>query len=112
MTGPEHYQEAEYLLAQSVEMRAAILQGDPTAGPPEEPDRCVALAQVHATLALAAAAKARAYIHGRDYVSPDDVSALAIDVLSHRTILSWRALSEGDTSRDVIAAYLDRVPLT
>lgn len=64
------------------------------------------------TLALAAAAKARAYIHGRDYVSPDDVSALAIDVLSHRTILSWRALSEGDKSRDVIAAYLDRVPLT
>lgn len=64
------------------------------------------------TLALAAATKARAYIHGRDYVAPDDVSALAVDVLSHRTILSWRALSEGDTARDVIAAYLDRVPLT
>lgn len=64
------------------------------------------------TLALAAAAKARAYICGRDYVAPDDISALAIDVLSHRTILSWRALSDGDTARDIIAAYLDRVPLT
>ena len=64
------------------------------------------------TLALAAAAKARAYIHGRDYVSPDDVYALAIDVLAHRTILSWRALSEGETARDIIAAYLERVPLT
>jgi MoxR-like ATPase len=64
------------------------------------------------TLALAAAAKARAYICGRDYVAPDDISALAIDVLSHRTILSWRALSDGDTARDIMAAYLDRVPLT
>jgi MoxR-like ATPase len=64
------------------------------------------------TLALAAAAKARAYFHGRDYVTPDDVTALAIDVLSHRTILSWRALSEGCTAREIISAYLDRVPLT
>lgn len=64
------------------------------------------------TLALAATAKARAFIHGRDYVSPEDVRALAIDVLSHRTILSWRALSEGETARDIIANYLDRVPPT
>lgn len=64
------------------------------------------------TLALAAAAKARAYIHGRDYVTPDDVSALAIDALSHRTVLSWRALSDGDTARDIIQSYLERVPLT
>lgn len=64
------------------------------------------------TLALAAAAKARAYIHGRDYVLPEDVSELAVDVISHRTILSWRALSDGLTSRDIIRAYLDRVPLT
>ena len=64
------------------------------------------------TLALAAAAKARAYIYGRDYVTPDDVSALAVDVLSHRTILSWRALSDGDNAREIISAYLDRVPLT
>lgn len=64
------------------------------------------------TLALASTAKARAYLHGRDYVSPEDVRALAIDVLSHRTILTWRALSEGETARKVIADYLDRVPLT
>lgn len=64
------------------------------------------------TLALAAAAKARAYIHGRDYVSPDDITALAVDALAHRTILSWRALSDGDTARDIILAYLDRVALT
>lgn len=61
------------------------------------------------TLALASASKARAYLNNRDYVLPDDVTALANDVLAHRTILSWRALSEGKTSREVIGAYLDRV---
>lgn len=63
MTGPEHYKEAEYLLAMSIEQRAALLQGDPTAGDPEEPARIVALAQVHATLALAAASALSTYDH-------------------------------------------------
>lgn len=58
------------------------------------------------TLALAAAAKARAYLAGRDYALPEDVAALAVDVLSHRTILSWRALAEGDTAREIVRAYL------
>ena len=61
------------------------------------------------TLALAAASKARAYLLGRDYVLPDDVLALAVDALSHRTILSWQALSEGSSTRSIIKAYLERV---
>lgn len=61
------------------------------------------------TLALAAASKARAYLSGRDYVLPDDIQALAVDALSHRTILSWQALSEGLTPRSLINAYLERV---
>ncbi len=61
------------------------------------------------TLALAAAAKARAYLAGRDYVLPEDVSELAVDVLSHRTILTWRALADGETTRDLVRAYLDVV---
>lgn len=61
------------------------------------------------TLALTSTSKARAYLNNRDYVLPEDVTALANDVLAHRTILSWRALSEGITSREVIASYLDRV---
>lgn len=64
------------------------------------------------TLALAAAAKARAYLAGRDYVVPEDVAALAVDVLSHRTILNWRALADGDKTRDVIRAYLDVIEPT
>jgi len=55
MSGPEHYAHAEYLLAQSIDQRVAIAHGDPDAGDPQEPDRIMALAQVHATLALAAA---------------------------------------------------------
>jgi MoxR-like ATPase len=61
------------------------------------------------TLALAAAAKARAYLAGRDFVLPEDVAELAVDVLSHRTILTWRALADGDTTRALVRAYLDVV---
>ena len=39
------------------------------------------------TLALAAAAKAKAFLAGRDYATPDDVAELAADVLSHRMVL-------------------------
>lgn len=61
------------------------------------------------TLALAAAAKARAWLSGRDYVLPEDVAALAVDVLAHRTLLSWRAIADGDTPRAVMRAYLDLI---
>ena len=61
------------------------------------------------TLALASGSKARAYLLGRDHVVPQDVAALAGDVLAHRTILTWRALADGDTPRKVIAALLDRI---
>jgi MoxR-like ATPase len=59
------------------------------------------------TLALAAAAKARAYLAGRDHVQPDDVANLAVDTLSHRTILTWRALADGASARSVIGEYLE-----
>jgi MoxR-like ATPase len=59
------------------------------------------------TLALAVAAKARAYLAGRDHVLPDDVANLAVDALSHRTILTWRALADGASARSVIGEYLD-----
>ena len=61
------------------------------------------------TLALAAGCKARAWLAGRDHATPHDVRALAGDVLAHRTILTWRALADGDTPRKVIAALLDRI---
>jgi MoxR-like ATPase len=61
------------------------------------------------TLALAAAAKAKAYLNGRDHVVPGDVADLAADILSHRTILTWRALADGHTPRRLLSEVLDRI---
>lgn len=58
------------------------------------------------SLALAASAKARAWLKGRDFALPEDVEALAPDALSHRMVLSWRAVAEGRKPRDVIADIL------
>jgi MoxR-like ATPase len=61
------------------------------------------------TLALAAASKARAYIVGRDHVIPDDIIALAADVLAHRTIPTWKAAADGETARGLVAELLKRI---
>ena len=61
------------------------------------------------SLALAAAAKARAYLHGRDYALPEDVADVAPDALAHRIVMTWRAVAEGRTARLLIADVLDQV---
>ncbi len=61
------------------------------------------------TLALAMAAKARAYLAGRDHVVPGDVADLAADILSHRTMLTWRALADGATPRRLVGELLDLI---
>ncbi|GLK80940.1 AAA family ATPase [Methylopila turkensis] len=61
------------------------------------------------TLSLAAAAKARAYLEGRDHATPDDVAELAADTLAHRLVLTWRAAADGRTARDLVAPLLDAV---
>lgn len=61
------------------------------------------------TLALAAAARARAALRGRDHALPEDVEDLAADALSHRLVPSWRAASDGMTPRDIVALALGHV---
>lgn len=61
------------------------------------------------TLALAAAAKARAYLKGRDYAVPEDVATIAADAIAHRLVLTWRASAEGETARGLIARLLERI---
>lgn len=61
------------------------------------------------TLALAAAARARAFLKGRDHALPEDVAALAPDALAHRMVLSWRAMAEGRRARDVVADIVKAV---
>ncbi|MBN8189424.1 AAA family ATPase [Salipiger thiooxidans] len=61
------------------------------------------------TLSLAAAARARAWLNGRDYAVPEDVKALASDILCHRMAPTWRAQAAGETSRGIMAEILAAV---
>ena len=63
------------------------------------------------TINLTLAAKARAFLHGRGYVVPQDVKDLAYDVLRHRLLLSYEAEAEEITSEQIIATLLDRIPV-
>lgn len=60
------------------------------------------------SLALAAAAKARAWLDGRDHAVPEDVEAVAADALAHRMVLSWAARAEGRTARALIAEIVEQ----
>ncbi len=60
-----------------------------------------------AGMALVTAARARAFIHGRDHVVPEDLFALAEDVMLHRTRLTYEALAEGLTGREVLRQIIE-----
>ncbi len=68
-------------------------------------------ASPRATAALAQAALAHALIEGRDYATPDDVKALALDVLRHRLVLTYEAEADSVTADAVIERLLLGVPL-
>ena len=63
------------------------------------------------TIALDQCARALAWLEGRDYVSPDDVQAVAHDVLRHRLILTFDAEAQGVSSDRVVDLLLDQVPV-
>ena len=63
------------------------------------------------TIALERCARAHAWLNGRDFVSPDDVQAIAHDVLRHRILLSFEAEASGMTPDKVIDELINRVPL-
>ena len=63
------------------------------------------------TIALERCARAHAWLAGRDFVAPQDIHAVAFDVLRHRVLLSFEAEADGIDSDAVIASLLDRVPL-
>lgn len=64
-----------------------------------------------ATIALDRCARAHAWLAGREFVSPDDVQAIAADVLRHRLILSFEAEANGVTADAVIEELLATVPV-
>ena len=61
------------------------------------------------SIALKAAARAHAFLAGRNFVVPEDVKAVAFDVLRHRVILSFEAEAERVTADEVIRAVLNAV---
>ncbi|HDQ25519.1 MAG TPA: MoxR family ATPase [bacterium] len=62
-----------------------------------------------ASISLIRAAKARAFINGNGYVSPDDIKAVVYEVLRHRLILSYEAEAEEVTPDDVINQIINKI---
>ncbi len=63
-----------------------------------------------ASINLILTAKALAFVRGRDYVLPQDVRDMARDVMRHRLVLSFEALSDNVTADDILGALLARIP--
>jgi MoxR-like ATPase len=68
-------------------------------------------ASPRASINLIKASKCRAFITGRDYVTPDDVKSVVYDVLRHRILLSYEAEAESIAAENLIAGILESVNL-
>ncbi len=68
-------------------------------------------ASPRASRALYRASKALAAISGRDFVTPDDVHALAVPVLCHRLVLSADAAMAGRTAEEILTGILNEIPV-
>ena len=68
-------------------------------------------ASPRATIAIDRTARARAWMDGRDYVSPDDIHAVVHDVMRHRVLLSYEAEADGVTVDQLIDRLLELVPV-
>jgi MoxR-like ATPase len=96
----------QYLLALVLATR------DPAALDPELARWTAFGASPRGTIALDRCARALAWLDGRDYVTPDDVRAMAFDVLRHRILLTFEAEAEGMTADTVIERLIERVPVS
>ena len=68
-------------------------------------------ASPRASIYLAQAARAHAFLNGRAYTTPDDVKSIALDVLRHRVLLTYEAEADEVTSDAVVGRLLDGVPV-
>lgn len=64
-----------------------------------------------ASINLNLAARAAAFMDGRDYVLPEDIKEVAEDVLNHRIILNYEAEADNINTRDLIRIILDKIPI-
>src|ERR1700761_860199 len=68
-------------------------------------------ASPRATICLALGARANAFLHGRGYVTPQDVKDVALEVLRHRVVVSYEAEAEDITSDQVVSRILESLPV-
>jgi len=66
-------------------------------------------ASPRATITLDRCARAHAWLDGRDFVVPEDIQAIAFDVLRHRLILNYEAEADGITTNKVISELIARI---
>ncbi|MES2920538.1 MAG: MoxR family ATPase [Verrucomicrobiota bacterium] len=68
-------------------------------------------ASPRATINLALASRAHAFLNGRAYVTPHDVKNVAMDVMRHRVTVTYEAEAEGLNSEQIITRILDELPV-
>jgi MoxR-like ATPase len=66
-------------------------------------------ASPRAAIYLMKTARAKAFLEGRDYVLPEDVKSVGMDVLRHRVATTYKAEADDISSEDVVDAIFDRV---
>ncbi|MGY2066080.1 AAA family ATPase [Blastococcus sp. SYSU DS0619] len=100
-----HHAIAEYAVALVMATR------EPATWRLPELERLIGVgASPRGSLGLVRAARALALLRGRDYVVPEDVADLAVDVLAHRLVLSYEALADGVTAEEVVGRVLATMP--
>jgi MoxR-like ATPase len=68
-------------------------------------------ASPRASINMNLAAKAMAYMDGRDFVLPEDIKEIARDVMNHRIIMNYEAEADNVKTTDIIASILTKVPI-
>jgi MoxR-like ATPase len=68
-------------------------------------------ASPRASINLILTGRALAFVRGRKYALPQDVLDMALDVMRHRVVLSYEALSDGVTGDNILEKILDRIPI-
>ncbi|MDM4722902.1 MoxR family ATPase [Micromonospora sp. WMMA1363] len=100
-----HHALAEYVV------RLILATRDPGRfGLPDVAPQLAYGASPRATLGLVAAARGLALLRGREYVLPEDIRELAVEVLAHRLVLSFDAVADGVSAESVVRRLVDAVP--
>ena len=68
-------------------------------------------ASPRASINMIIAGRALAFMRGREYALPADVRDVAVDVIRHRLVLSYEALSDNVTSEEILARLMDAIPM-